>query len=118
DDAGPGVPAEDRERIFEPFYRRDGDGRLPLPGHGLGLPICRSIVAAHDGQIRAVGRPGGGSRFVVPLPLTRIERVSRAACSTDGPRPEGAVRSHRRWVKAGCWPGWYVAYFGGPAGCR
>jgi PAS domain S-box-containing protein len=72
DDAGPGVPAEDRERIFEPFYRRDGDGRLPLPGHGLGLPICRSIVAAHDGQIRVVDRPGGGSRFVVALPLTRI----------------------------------------------
>jgi PAS domain S-box-containing protein len=69
DDAGPGVPAEDRERIFEPFYRSSVRNRSRAPGHGLGLPICRSIVGAHNGRIWVVERPGGGARFIVSLPL-------------------------------------------------
>jgi PAS domain S-box-containing protein len=82
DDAGPGVPAEDRERIFQPFYRRDAGGRLQLPGHGLGLPICRSIVAAHAGHIRVVDRPGGGARFIVALPLAPVQRFPKAMAAS------------------------------------
>jgi PAS domain S-box-containing protein len=70
DDEGPGVPAEDRERIFEPFFRSAAGNRSGPPGHGLGLPICRSIVAAHDGHIWVNQRPGGGARFIVALPVT------------------------------------------------
>jgi len=82
DDAGPGVPDEDRERIFQPFYRRDAGDRLPLSGHGLGLPICRSIVAAHDGHIRVVDRPGGGARFIVALPLAPVQRFRKATTTS------------------------------------
>lgn len=65
-DDGPGVPAADRERIFEP-YVRVGEGR-GAGGLGLGLAICRRIVEAHGGTIRAEERPEGGSRVVFTLP--------------------------------------------------
>jgi two-component system OmpR family sensor kinase len=70
EDRGPGVPAELRERIFEPFARghhRDTD-RAAGTGLGLGLAICKRIVAGHRGQIAAEDRSGGGARFVVTLP--------------------------------------------------
>jgi two-component system, OmpR family, sensor histidine kinase KdpD len=64
EDDGPGVPAEDRERIFEPFFRRD----TRVAGNGLGLAICKSIVLAHGGRIEVTDRPCGGACFVVFLP--------------------------------------------------
>jgi len=71
DDRGPGVPAELRERIFEPFARGGaGIDRAAAagPGLGLGLAICRRIVAGHRGSVTVEDRPGGGARFVVELP--------------------------------------------------
>jgi two-component system sensor histidine kinase KdpD len=70
-DDGPGIPAEDRERIFEPFFRTRASEQARVPGHGLGLAICRSIVLAHGGRIQVTERPGGGSRFSVFLPRVR-----------------------------------------------
>ena len=67
DDRGPGVPAELRERIFQPFSRGGGADRASHQGFGLGLAICRRIVAEHGGAIRVESRPGGGARFVVSL---------------------------------------------------
>ncbi|HET9724947.1 MAG TPA: ATP-binding protein [Actinomycetota bacterium] len=65
-DQGPGVPAEDRERVFEPFYQRDtASGR---GGSGLGLAISRAIVLAHGGRIRIEGSPSGGTAVVFELP--------------------------------------------------
>lgn len=69
DDAGPGVPPEMRERIFERFARgawagRRGDNR----GSGLGLALVAQHVARHAGKVWAEERPGGGARFVVELP--------------------------------------------------
>ena len=67
-DRGPGLPAGDEERVFEKFYRGAAarpDGRR---GVGLGLAICRGIVAAHGGRIAARNRPGGGAEFVITLP--------------------------------------------------
>ena len=68
-DAGPGVPAEDAERIFERFYRTDRSRTRSLGGVGLGLSIVRSVVEAHGGSISYRARPGGGSVFRVVLPL-------------------------------------------------
>jgi len=66
EDAGPGVPPEDRERIFEPFSRRREQGGST--GTGLGLSIVRQIARVHGGEVTCSSREGQGSRFVVTLP--------------------------------------------------
>lgn len=69
DDAGDGVPAELRERIFERFSRGVHAGRRdPDSGTGLGLAIVADHVHRHYGRVWAEGRPGGGARFIVELP--------------------------------------------------
>ena len=68
DDRGPGVPAELRERIFEPFYRLPGASES-VGGVGLGLSLVKSIALRHLGSVRCEDRPGGGARFVVHLPM-------------------------------------------------
>lgn len=65
-DRGPGVPAELRERIFEPFYRLPGASER-VGGVGLGLSLVKSIAERHGGSIRCEDREGGGARFVVTL---------------------------------------------------
>ncbi len=64
-DQGPGIPEQDRERIFEPFYRREGG-----QGSGLGLSIARGFIEANGGEIAVESVPGQGSTFVVSFPLT------------------------------------------------
>jgi two-component system sensor histidine kinase MtrB len=69
DDAGPGVPVDDRDRIFERFRRSGSGGRSAQDrGIGLGLSIVARHVAWHNGTIRVEDRPGGGARFVLELP--------------------------------------------------
>ena len=62
DDDGPGVAAEDRERIFEPFVRADG---VTAPGSGLGLALVSQQVRAHGATIEVLDSPQGGARFSV-----------------------------------------------------
>lgn len=69
DDAGPGVPPEDRQRIFERFSTGH-TGRGSATGTGLGLALVAETVTAHGGQVRCTDRPGGGTRMVVSLPAT------------------------------------------------
>ena len=66
-DRGPGVPAPQRERIFEPFYRLPGASERE-GGVGLGLALVKSISQRHGGSVRCEGRPGGGASFIVELP--------------------------------------------------
>ncbi|MDQ6684565.1 MAG: HAMP domain-containing histidine kinase, partial [Pseudomonadota bacterium] len=68
-DRGAGVPEVERERIFEPFYRLPGHGEQ-AGGVGLGLALVRQIAVRHGGSVRCEGRSGGGSCFVLELPLT------------------------------------------------
>jgi two-component system, OmpR family, sensor histidine kinase KdpD len=66
-DRGPGIAAEDQERIFEPFYRAEGRGDAH-PGSGLGLAIAKGFVEANAGRIWVESTPGRGSTFVIELP--------------------------------------------------
>lgn len=63
-DQGPGIPEPERERIFEPFYRRGGG-----EGSGLGLSIARGFVEANGGELTVESVPGQGSTFVASFPL-------------------------------------------------
>jgi signal transduction histidine kinase len=69
-DSGPGIPAEDHERIFERFYRRGSELRRETQGVGIGLSIVKHIVEAHGGRILLESAPGRGSRFTIELPQT------------------------------------------------
>jgi signal transduction histidine kinase len=68
-DRGPGVPADKRERIFEPFYRLPGASERE-GGVGLGLSLVKSISERHGGSVRCEDRPGGGAAFIGELPMT------------------------------------------------
>jgi len=67
-DRGPGIPKQEQERIFEPFYRLKGENEKQHPGVGLGLSLVKQIAEYHNGAVRYVDREGGGSRFEVDLP--------------------------------------------------
>jgi two-component system sensor histidine kinase KdpD len=67
DDDGPGFPSRDMNVLFEPFER--GQKESSIAGVGLGLALCRSIVAAHGGMIRAEQLQPRGARFEIRLPL-------------------------------------------------
>jgi signal transduction histidine kinase len=68
DDAGPGVPPEDRERIFERFTRGPQAARGSLPGAGLGLAIVAETASAHGGAAWCSAGPFGGARMTLSLP--------------------------------------------------
>jgi two-component system OmpR family sensor kinase len=68
DDDGPGIPVEERDKIFDPFYRLDRSRDRATGGFGLGLSIARKAVALHGGSLRAESSPLGGARFVITLP--------------------------------------------------
>ena len=69
-DTGPGIPEEQRQRIFERFAQVKGDTRARR-GFGLGLAYCRLAVEAHGGRIWVEPGPGGvGSRFAFTLPIS------------------------------------------------
>jgi len=72
-DAGPGIPVEAREAVFEPFHRLGRAG----PGGGLGLAIVRDVAARHHGRVWVEDAPGGGARFVLSLPGSAPERGVR-----------------------------------------
>jgi signal transduction histidine kinase len=67
-DNGPGIAADDLERIFNPFFTTKPQGT------GLGLAIVRKVVDAHDGRIDAISAPGRGAAFRVTLPVVSSAR--------------------------------------------
>jgi two-component system sensor histidine kinase MtrB len=71
EDAGPGVAAEDRERIFERFARGPRAARRSLPGAGLGLAIVAETADRHGGAAWCTDAPSGGARFSLLLPAAR-----------------------------------------------
>ncbi|MFD5215179.1 sensor histidine kinase [Microbacterium sp. NPDC058345] len=72
-DHGPGISAEEQQRLFERFFRGDAVRRTSVHGNGLGLAITRDIVHAHGGEITVQSEPGHGATFLVRLPLHHRE---------------------------------------------
>jgi signal transduction histidine kinase len=68
-DHGIGLPAGEKDRIFDKFYRVDDRRVQEVEGTGLGLALVRDIVEAHEGRITVESRPGQGSTFTIHLPL-------------------------------------------------
>ena len=67
-DSGTGISPEHLHRIYDPFFTT----KPPRQGTGLGLAVTYGIIKEHGGSIEVANRPGGGARFRIELPLTRI----------------------------------------------
>lgn len=73
-DTGPGIPSEEQERIFAPFYRGSAGRRFPQ-GMGLGLSLARDLIVAHGGRLELQSQPGQGATFTLWLPLQPPEPI-------------------------------------------
>ncbi len=69
EDNGPGIPPEDLERVFEPFFRREPSRSRQTGGIGLGLAVVRSVARGHGGDVVLTNREGGGMTARVILPI-------------------------------------------------
>jgi signal transduction histidine kinase len=77
-DEGPGIPPDESERIFAPYYRMKRDAGGAVGGTGIGLAVVRRLVQQHRGQVHvapANGNGAVGARFVVALPIA-VPRVT------------------------------------------
>jgi signal transduction histidine kinase len=70
-DEGPGIPPEELERVFEPFYRVESSRNRDTGGTGLGLSIARDVAQAHGGSLVAQNLPAGGLEVLLVLPRRR-----------------------------------------------
>jgi two-component system OmpR family sensor kinase len=88
-DHGRGLPAAERARVFEPFYRSDAGRSRDRGGAGLGLSIVAAVVAAHAGQVEVLDTPGGGATFRVTLPIREeAQAPARVELRHDEPKEE------------------------------
>ena len=99
-DDGPGVPADDRSRIFERFVRLDDARARADGGSGLGLAIVAEVVAAHDGKVWVEENPGGGALFRVRLPAAELPAEDDA----ELPDPPAAATTTAVAAAAGATP--------------
>jgi two-component system sensor histidine kinase GlrK len=76
-DSGPGIPREERDRIFEPFYMGRTPQAGPLKGTGIGLSIVSELVAAHGGRVQLVDGEFPGAHFRITLPASLIVEPPR-----------------------------------------
>ncbi|MFL5542711.1 MAG: sensor histidine kinase, partial [Longimicrobiaceae bacterium] len=81
DDRGPGVPWEERNRVWEPYRRLARDAEGATGGSGIGLAVVKDLVELHGGRVGVVEAPGGGARFWIELPYAMHA----------GPSPAGAA---------------------------
>jgi signal transduction histidine kinase len=91
DDDGPGVPVEDRQRVFERFVRLDEARAQADGGTGLGLAIAHDIVRDHGGAIAVTEAPIGGARVMVTLPTVDRPSSTQGAPPAQRPGSQAAV---------------------------
>lgn len=83
EDSGPGIPAEEKDKIFEYLYQLDSTIDDRRKGLGIGLYICREIVERHGGRIWVESYPLKGSRFHFTLPIFSLEKLLRPILTSD-----------------------------------
>ena len=81
EDQGPGIPHEDRRRVWDPYVRLNRSAESATGGSGIGLSVVRELVELHGGRTRAEGTPSGGARVLVELPLNQPEQPPRGGAS-------------------------------------
>ncbi len=81
DDEGPGIPAEEREKVFSAFYRSPRAAGSAVAGSGIGLAVVREIASLHGGRVWVDAAPGGGTRVTIEIPGARVRA---AAAAGDG----------------------------------
>ena len=82
-DRGPGIPAEEREYIFDPFFRGQRPLQDQIHGTGLGLNLVKRIVEAHGGTVAVRDKSGPGAEFVLCIPVAPFSAISSAAASQN-----------------------------------
>jgi two-component system sensor histidine kinase CpxA len=95
-DAGPGVPEEELDKLFRPFYRIDDARGRQTGGVGLGLAISERAVRLHGGTVKASNRPEGGLQVEIRLPSTApaASQDSAGAVERQEPVETSSIRSH------------------------
>jgi signal transduction histidine kinase len=74
DDDGPGIPLDQQEKVFAPFYRLEPSRSPDTGGVGLGLSVTRTITREHGGEVRLINRDKGGLRARLELPIATFDR--------------------------------------------
>ncbi len=102
EDQGPGIPAADRDRVWEPYVRLDRDVEGATGGSGIGLAVVRELVALHGGRTWLEDGPaGGGTRVVIELPAMPPGSRQSDADAADAVPPPPAQRAPARAPAAG-----------------
>ncbi|EMY35506.1 histidine kinase [Arthrobacter crystallopoietes BAB-32] len=100
-DQGPGITAEEQDRIFERFYRVDAARSRQTGGTGLGLSIVKHIISQHGGEVSVWSQPGQGSTFTVRLPeMDQAEQDAEAGAPPAEPNKKGANGAREQGVTA------------------
>lgn len=94
-DTGPGIPAEEHERIFEKFHQLDAGHTREHSGTGLGLSICKEFAAILQGEIQVVSEPGRGSMFSLIIPVS-LDAEEAAVRKLEG-KFRGTLAGRRVW---------------------
>jgi signal transduction histidine kinase len=98
DDAGPGIPAEEHENVFAPFYRLEPSRNPDTGGVGLGLAVARTIMREHGGDVTLSNRPTKGLRVRVELPVLIGDNTKMRSPSTiPGTSAESRLLERRGW---------------------
>ncbi len=87
-DTGPGIPADQRERVFEPFVQGDNSTTRHKGGSGLGLAVCRRLARLLGGDVTLETGPGEGSTFVLRLPLQQLPDAQRIEIVRSDPETQ------------------------------
>jgi signal transduction histidine kinase len=89
EDEGPGIPAAERTKIWQPFQRLERDANSAVAGSGIGLALVRNLTVAHGGRVLVDDGVSGGSRFTIEIPCVALpfEHVGSAAAVGAGALP-------------------------------